>query len=348
MNAAVDIAALAAPLDADAPAGPDLEYDADFMVLERAAAPREERVFGDSVVAAEEPDWDKVALSALALFERTRDLRVAIVLCTAWLRLRGLPGWCDGLALVHALLDGLWGPVHPQLDAEDDDDPTARVNALMPLADPLGALRDLRAAPFVQSPRLGPYSLRDLRIAGGSLKPAGGDGDAPPSLADIEACCLDCPEAHLAASAQAAREALAHARAIDALLAERLSIRAPELKPLLADLYELDRFLQAQWAARSGVAADDAQADGDGAAEDAGGAAAPAARAPGRIAGPADVVERIEELCEYYARQEPSSPVPILLRRAQRLVGRGFEDLLRDLAPGGLGELQQIAGPAPE
>ncbi|MCD9032419.1 type VI secretion system protein TssA [Luteimonas sp. Y-2-2-4F] len=348
MNAAVDIAALAAPLDDAAPAGPDLEYDADFLALERAAAPREERVFGDSVAAAEEPDWDKVELSALALFERTRDLRVAVNLCTAWLRLRGLPGWCDGLALVRALLEALWTPVHPQLDAEDDDDPTARVNALMPLADPRGALGYLRTAPFVQSPRLGPYSLRDLRIAAGTLKPADAEGAETPSTSEIEACCLDCPEERLAASVQAAHEALAHARAIDGLLGERLSTRAPELKPLLADLHELDRFLQAQWRVRPGAADDAADAgDGDEAAN-AGGGAGPAVQAPGRIAGPADVVKRIDELCEYYARQEPSSPVPILLRRAQRLVGRGFEDLLRDLAPGGLGELQQIAGPPAE
>jgi type VI secretion system protein ImpA len=40
--------------------------------------------------------------------------------------------------------------------------------------------------------------------------------------------------------------------------------------------------------------------------------------------------------------------VPILLRRAQGLVGLGFEDLLRNLAPGGLGELQQVAGPVAE
>ena len=43
-------------------------------------------------------------------------------------------------------------------------------------------------------------------------------------------------------------------------------------------------------------------------------------------------------------REEPSSPVPILLRRAKRLVGKNFEELLADLAPGGMEELRHFAG----
>src|SRR5690606_6453941 len=140
MSTGVDIMALAAPLEGDAPSGPDLEYDAGFMALEGAVAPRGERVVGGDDGEADEPDWDRLATSALALLERTRDLRVAVILGTAWLRMHGLPGWRDGLALVLAMLEQHWESVHPQLDAEDDNDPTARVNALMPLADPQGPL----------------------------------------------------------------------------------------------------------------------------------------------------------------------------------------------------------------
>src|SRR5690606_30255490 len=292
------------------------------------------------------PDWDRAATAALALLARTRDLRVAVILATAWLRTRGLPGWSDGLALVLAMLEQLWDSVHPQLDAEDDDDPTARVNALMPLADPQGPLAHLRNTPFVQSPRLGAFALRDLRIANGSLKPAAGDSDEQPTSAAIEACCLDCPEDQLERSVVAVHDALAHARAIDSLLTERLYTRAPEFKPLLSDLYDLDRFLQGQWSARCGPGEDGEGAGGAANGATAGGRAP--AGAPGRIAGPADVVRRIDEICDYYSRSEPSSPVPILLRRAQRLVGLGFEDLLRNLAPAGLGELQNVAGEPPE
>jgi type VI secretion system protein ImpA len=55
-------------------------------------------------------------------------------------------------------------------------------------------------------------------------------------------------------------------------------------------------------------------------------------------------MRRLDEVCDYYARCEPSSPVPLLLRRAQRLVGKTFLDLLRDLAPGGVSEMEVISG----
>ncbi|MFC4728117.1 type VI secretion system protein TssA [Coralloluteibacterium thermophilus] len=343
------IEALLAPLGDEAPAGTDLEYDPEFLALETAATPKAERAMGDSVIAAEEPDWARVEDMALALFRRTRDLRVAAHLCSAWVRRRGLGGWNDGLALVRGLLEQHWEHVHPQLDAEDDDDPTARVNAVLALTDLNGPLGCFRTTPFVQSPRLGRFSLRDLRIANGSIKPAGADEEGLPTLSEIEACCLDCAPELLEGSANAVAEALAHARAIDALFMDRIGTAAPDLKPLLGDLHELHRFVQPQWAARGGAAGEgdgDEVTTADAAATPAGAAAV--AAAPARIASAADVVKRIDEICEYYARAEPSSPVPILLRRAQRLVGRNFMELLQDLAPGGMSELQHISGPQEE
>lgn len=336
--------ALLAPIAEDAASGPDLEYDPDFLALDRAAANKAERAVGDSVIAAEEPDWDKVQTLALALFRRSHDLRVAIHLSAAWLRLRGLPGWADGLALLHALLAQRWDSVHPQLDAEDDDDPTARVNAVVALVDPLGLLGALRATAFVQSPRLGRFSLRDLRVANGSVKPANA-ADSVPSLTEIEACCLDCPVEALGETVAAVQRALQSVREVDALFAERIGSAAPDFKPLLGDLRDLERFLLPQWTARNG-AAGEGEAAAEAQADRQNGPAAPAGAGGGnaRIASPDDVMRRLDEICAYYASHEPSSPVPLLLRRAQRLVGRNFLDLLKELAPGGVSELQHVAG----
>ncbi|MCF7749266.1 type VI secretion system protein TssA [Bacillus subtilis subsp. subtilis] len=331
---------LSAALPGDAPCGDNLEYDPAFLALDQAGAVRAERVVGDSVLAAEEPDWERVRDQALALLQRTRDLRVAAHLASAWSGLHGLRGWADGLQLVHGLLDSHWAHLHPQLDADDDDDPTARVNAVLALADPLGALGRLRTLPFVQSPRLGRFALRDLRLADGTVKPSDG-GDLLPSLADIDACCLDCAEEQLAGSAQAIGEALQAARSIDQLLGERLGVQAPDLKLLLDDLAALDRYLQPRWRARSGVPVDEVAVTP---AEPGNAAAAVVATAAGRIESPDDVRRRLDDICAYYARCEPSSPVPLLLQRARRLVGGDFLALLRDLAPGGIDELERVVG----
>jgi type VI secretion system protein ImpA len=335
--------ALLAPIDGESPTGPDLEYDADFLALERAAAPKAERVMGDEVKAAEEPDWEQVGDMALALLRRSKDLRVAVHLATAWLRTSGMPGWAAGMGLVRGLLENFWEGAYPQLDAEDDNDPTARVNAVVPVSSLDGALGYFQTTPFVQSPRLGRFSLRDLRIANGELKPAAaaeGEASAPASMSEIEACCMDCPEEELAAAAAAVDAMLGHVRAIDRIFSEHVGTAGPELKPLLADGQELKKLLDAQVARRNPQAAAEDGVEGGETTPGTG-----AAAGNGRINGPQDVLRRIDEICDYYARAEPSSPVPLLLRRAQRLVGMNFADLMKDLAPGGMNELQVISGP---
>lgn len=336
-----DLESLLAPLADEAPSGPDLEYDPDFQTLERTATPKAERAIGDAVKTAEEPDWDKVSSLGESLFGRTRDLRVALHLTCAWTRMHGLVGWADGLALIRGLLENLWDSVHPQLDAEDGNDPTARVNAVVPLTDMQGLLGYFRGTPFVQSPRLGRFSLRDLRIANGTLKIPAAEGEKSPGMADIEAGCLDCPEEQLAEAARATTAAMEHARAIDAILTDRVGTAGPDLKPLLGEIHELKKFLDAEVAKRMPAAAAEAPADEEGTAP----GAAPARAAGSRIETPQDVIRRLDEICDYYARQEPSSPIPHLLRRAQRLVGMNFVDLMKELAPGGLSEFKVITGP---
>ena len=339
-----DPAAFLDPLEGESPTGSDLEYDSDFLALERAAAPRAERAIGDAVKAAEEPDWDEVASLATGLLERSRDLRVATHLATAWMRTGGMVGWAGGLALIRGLLENHWDGVHPQLDAEDDDDPTARVNAVATIANPLGLLGYFRSTPFVQSPRLGRFSLRDLRIANGTLKVDGGD-EGLASMTEIEACCLDCPEEQLTDTLAALTQVLEHAKAIDQVFNDLIGTAGPALKPLLSDSYELKKFVEAQASRRNPGAVGEMEGEAEGTDAPATGAKA---SIPGRIETPQDVLRRLDELCEYYARSEPSSPVPLLLRRAQRLVGKTFFDLLRDLAPGGVSEMEVIAGPAEE
>ena len=82
-------------------------------------------------------------------------------------------------------------------------------------------------------------------------------------------------------------------------------------------------------------------------------AAAPAHRASaaagpgvtGAIRSPDDVRQMISKICDYYTANEPSSPVPILLMRAQSLIGKSFLDLIDNLTPNGRSELNVLMGP---
>ena len=65
----------------------------------------------------------------------------------------------------------------------------------------------------------------------------------------------------------------------------------------------------------------------------------------GPIASRDDVRRAIEDICDYYRQQEPSSPVLILLERAQRLVEKNFMGILQDIVSDGIGASETLQEP---
>jgi type VI secretion system protein ImpA len=76
-------------------------------------------------------------------------------------------------------------------------------------------------------------------------------------------------------------------------------------------------------------------------------AAAPAVRGPGltgSVASNQDVQKALDMIISYYDRSEPSSPVPLLIKRAKRLVGKSFVDIIRDISPDAMSQVQMVSG----
>ncbi len=337
--AMIDLTALLQPVSVDAPCGPNLEYDPEFGELERAAQGTPAREMGGSVIPAVAPNWNEVYEKASALFARTKDLRVAIPLLHAALNRQGLPGFASGLALVGRLLAEYWDGLHPELDREDNDDPTLRMNSLMPLTDRTGIIACLQRAPLVRSRAMGPVSLRNIRIASGEIAPGEEDGADPLSSAQIEAAFLDADLDELEANAEAARAAVEELKALAAFLAERAGFAAPDLAPLAVELRAIEAALGSQLSRRLG----NGQADGSGAGL-AGAGAGNGPSAVGDIKSREDVIRLLDRICDYFQKNEPSSPVPLLLQRAKGLVAKDFMEILRDLTPDGVAQAQLIGG----
>src|SRR5450432_509606 len=122
--ALLDTENLLKPISDAEPGGSNLDYDPAFLAFERAATGKPEQQIGESVVAGEPPDWRAVEQQALALLGRTKDVRVVGRLVQALLHRNGFPGLSEGLTLLRRMLEQYWGPLHPQLDPEDNNDPT--------------------------------------------------------------------------------------------------------------------------------------------------------------------------------------------------------------------------------
>ena len=335
--AAIDVDKALQPVSDDAPCGENLEYDPAFTALEIAAKGKAEHVMGDEVIPAEEPQWRDVLDAAEELMGRTKDLRVAVYLTQAGLNVEGVPALAAGLRLIHGLLQNFWDSVFPELDAEDNDDPTLRVNSLVALNDRDGLIRGLDRATLVNSKQAGRYSLRQIRLASGEF--AAAEGEETPDPALVDAAFMDCDLDELTATADAVKEASAARDLIDAFLREQVGAGlSPDLDVLGSELKSI-RSLLAEHLARRGVTDEaDADAGSDGAAAGGGGAAV------GEIRSREDVVRILDRMSEYFRKNEPSSPVPLLLQRAKRLVSKDFMEILRDLTPDGVSQAEKIGG----
>lgn len=327
----------------DAPSGEDLEYDPAFIELEIAAQPGEEKQAGDEIIAASEPDYKDVRAKALEVLGRSHDLRAAIYLAEAELRLDGFPGFAQATTYIRRCLEEFWESCHPQLDAEDDNDPTMRVNAVLSLADPDRILRGVRKAPLTQSRTFGMVSLRDIAVAEGEMTPPS-DMDSVPDSASVSAAFQDTDEAKMREIAGAASTALADVQAINAKFDTETPGQGPDLDPLIKLLKQAARRLNE--VVGGPVAAETGDA-GDAEASEA--APAEAARSgggggSGAINSPNDVLNALDRIMGYYERAEPSSPVPILLKRAKKLVNADFLTIVKELAPGGVDNVNLIGG----
>jgi type VI secretion system protein ImpA len=344
----IDIEALTSEISPESPCGEDLSGEAAYFELDRLVQGTQEQVMGDAVIEAEEPSWADVGRQAVDLLGRSRDLRIAIYLTLAALRIEGLAGLRDGLAVLRALLEQQWDRLHPLLDPDDDNDPTERINIIEQLAqpegsfgDPLRFIRRLYEAPLCESRQLGRFCFRDAQMAQGAIPPP--EGHDPPSEAIINGAFDETETEELQGQAQAAAEAAEHLAAIDTFLIETVgAAQAAQLDSFRKAIVEVGGVLQAQLARRGYGAPEIA---GEVAVEAAtGDAAAPAQALRGEITSDQDVLRAIDKICTYYEKNEPSSPVPLILRRAQRLVAKNFIECIQDLSPGAMSEIQTITG----
>ncbi|MEO1679931.1 MAG: type VI secretion system protein TssA [Pseudomonadota bacterium] len=338
---------LLATLDDGSDAGENLEYDPAFTALELAAQPGEERQMGDEIQEAEEPDYKDMREKAFDVLSRSKDMRAAVHLSMAVLRIEGFPAFAKVTTYIRRCLEEHWDTCHPELDEDDDNDPTMRVNAVLGLADTRGVVRAIRLAPLTQSRIFGARTLLDIEIATGEI-PAPETMEDPPSESAIDAAFQDTDDEALTEILAGASTAHDDLVAIDTVFTEQTPGQGPSLDPTIRALKKVrDRLV----AATGGDAeeADGADAAGDEAGADtAGTGGGGGRRITGDITSQADVLTAIDKIMAYYTKYEPSSPVPLLLKRAKRLVGAGFVDIIKDMAPAGYENVDLIGGIAAE
>jgi type VI secretion system protein ImpA len=322
-----DLAALLEPLPGEQPCGPEIDYDADFIALERLLLGTPERQYGDTIIPAEEPDFSQVLQLAGQLLGRSRDLRLAIMMMRGLARTRGAAGALQGLHLVRGLLERHGDLLHPQLEIDGERDPLPRANALAVLAASEGLLGDLRELKL-PTRLMGVLTLAEIERAatgreGGSL-----------SRAQLQQLLQDEQINGNAALGQLA-ELRAGLMELHSSLREQLGVEnAPDLRPVLS-LLEACQTSSAN-ATTEECGPDAGEAEGEPIASGAPGLPALRTRQ--------DAIVLLEAICQFLERHEPANPAPLLIRRARSLIGQDFLSILRELAPDGVAQAEHLAG----
>ena len=355
---AISLESFLADVSAESPSGANLEYDQRFCEMSRLAEGTREQQYGNTIIAASPPDWRAIGQTAVDLAEETRDLRIAVMLIESKTHVEGLSGLAEGLELLRHWVCELWETVHPMLDEADGSDPFVRINSLGRLCESARLPSMIGRMPLVEAPPHVVVTLDDIRWSQGDMHlPAKTDR---PTTMEVEAAFLSLPLGDLRQRYESSMKAEAALASTIEFLDERAGKGIWDATAVTRQLCHCTETLKEQLRQRlsasdMGVADVSLEVSGDDPKH------SPAVSwdkdgvdqsitsiSRIRVDTRDEAAQVIEAATRYFERHEPSSPVPLLLRRAKRLINQDFVEILRDLAPDALVQAKNLGGPDDE
>ncbi len=316
---------LLAPIAPENPCGENLEDDPDFVLLHAAAAPKENAQYGEFIGTPEAINWIDIERRCRTLLLRTRDIRLAVLLVRCRVRLGGAEGLLDGLMLLHGLLERYPEGIYPLAVVDGEHDVVMRANALAGLTDHGGILMDIRELSLGKAAGL-TMRIRDVEksLALPRLK----DSINPESTRHLLQDLTITQDKNVAALARASGVV----GEIEAWAVASMGADAPDLSALTRLLAPF---------VGSGHNREEVTAPAT---------LAPAVKSEHQNEPPepirtmtqeqpqspetsvpmtrASALATIIEVRQWFESHEPSSPVSVMLRQAERLVGRRFADVV--------------------
>jgi type VI secretion system protein ImpA len=335
------------PISADAPAGVNIEYDSRFLELQSAAEGKPEQQYGDTIIPAEEPDWAMVEKLCNQLLAESKDLRVLAYYTQALTAKHGLIGFCAGCEAIKTNLSLYWDSIFPKLEDDDGDyDPFYRINALSSFAAPGGILKEILPAKLL----VNGLTQQTVAVKEAVSVLQGHDAQNYPGgkdrlMLDIRVG-ADTGKPELVAL----NHALGYLKEIEGIFSKNLqeeyslSFEVIE-KPFSLINQTVDyndggtpQALQEEQDADMGETAVLATVQDQVAYHD--------SDAWRRLAikNRADVDLALEKICVYFETLEPSHPAPLFIRRVQRLMNMDFYDIMKDISPESIANLEVLIG----
>lgn len=351
-------------LPGDDGCGENCEYDDLYLGLDSLALGVPASEMGDSVIDGKDPDYRTLYKNSLTLWKKTRDLRVASFLTLSSLCLGGLEGLLGGLKVIDFLITDLYDKFYPQLDPDDDNDPTERINILSMISPEDGAyadgysfvmkIRDVKLVPELD------YSYRDYLVGTGFI--------TSQEHSDIDLNVINAQLSAVPVSSLESRKAL-----IDEICAvvkditDKFNSKTGDSGYLTMTTLEHElngmrniymNHLKNITSASEQIASDEPKSEINASSQtvsSAQSASVSAAQTPAFDLESFIPKSRNEALLllkkssEYFEKAEPTSPVPFLVNRALKMSNMNFIDLLGEIDRDALSKgREQLGVPNPD
>jgi type VI secretion system protein ImpA len=324
-----DLDQLVQPLAGSDPCGADLEYDSRFLSIK-------EMVEGGT---EENPaEWKKVKKLCLELLSDGRSTELIVYLVAALVATEGYQGLRDGFHVLAKSMEEFWDTIYPKLDESEPEDERYdyRLNALAQLGepvrkmgDPIGFLEHILRSPLV--PTGGKSGATYWPVW---EKDAGGENADPGEAASALESLSRMAEEDRSAFETLIAETIESIESLGSFLMEKTgaAYNAPFDEHLLPALKKIHNAVASAGSGESATTAEsEAVSTLNVENENSPAPASKTAAAPGTINSTADVRKALDRIISYYRKAEPSSPVPYLLKRAEKLIDADFIEIVKNL-----------------
>ncbi len=330
---AVDVETLLAPVSDDNPVGEDLAYDSERQEIEAAF----ERTASGGSANDGDVDWRAIVKLIEQQSARTKDIWLAAYLIRAGASMAQLATVATGADYLAGLVETYWDKVHPQIDEYGFQGRKTPVESLTRIGEFLGPLRNII---LIRHPRLGEYSSADIERFSRGGDSEDGYGMFRAALQETSAEDLEA----VAAQLDAIKASLGRAdKVMTANSGGETSVNFQPTYDALAGIRKaLAGFLPSGVGDSGGTAAEAGGENlGHGSGTSSGGGRS-SMGAPGSIESREDVMKALDAIADYYRRREPTSPVPLALKRAREWVTLDFMAVLEDIAPNSMEEAKRV------
>lgn len=330
------------PISVTQPTGIDIEYDARFIDIQSLVEGKPEQQYGDVIIEAQEPDWDTVEKLCRQILSESKDIRVFCFYAQALTANYGILGFKKGCEIIHANIGKYWEDLYPKLvDEEDNFDAFYRLGSIGLLIADSGIIQQLNESNIIYSPSKKSY-FKMKSVA--SILINNEDGSYPGGkeklIEDLRVAYQNNQEELLVL-----KDALDFLINIESVFEENIkdfhldfSVVKKPLEVIASLLVRSSDFEENEQETPSiekvAVPNDtvirpvtDSQNLDDI-----------------KIKDRADVKIVLEKLNIYFRLKEPSHPAPLFIERLQKLMDMNFYEMLKNISPDSLNNLDMIIG----